>query len=75
MGGKASWHDGMYSRMSLGFVTCFSSHKGNVVFNWSGWVYLVWMSDSIIETIWQEPSSYEFCCSCNSHTFSDLYKL
>lgn len=36
--------------MSLGFVTCFSSHKGNVVFDWSEWIYLVWMSDSVIET-------------------------
>src|ERR1700722_15628164 len=34
-----------------------SSHKGNVVFDWSEWVYLVWMKDSIIEAVWQELSS------------------
>jgi hypothetical protein len=34
-----------------------SSHKGNVVFDWSEWVYLVWVKDSIIEAVWQELSS------------------
>jgi hypothetical protein len=42
----------------LGLCDLLSSHKGNVIFNWSEWAYLVWMSDSIIETVWQKPSSH-----------------